>query len=492
VIPALALVAGLLVALSLPPWGWWPLSFVGVALFAGVLDARGGTAPPRRRFLYGLLFGIGWLAPAMAWMWFLSAPGYVAATLVFASLHGLAEVVAPATGRWRVIGRPAAHTLVEALRFSFPFGGVPLASLAIAQAAGPLAPIVRVGGAILLTWVVFQVGFSLGTRVTAARSLRRPALDLTPLWGLVGAAAVLVLAFVAPQGHGTGQVLRIAAVQGGGPQGTHAIDTDAREVVERHLAATRAISTSADLDMVVWPENVIDVASFATSQELVEVTEQAERLGVPVLVGITEDAGDAFVNAQVVVLPSGEVSSRYEKVRRVPFGEYMPLRGLLAAIGAPVDRVPRDARSGIGPAVLETPAGTMAVVISWEVFFGGRVREGVTEGGGVILNPTNGSSYTGTILQTQQVASSRLRGLESGRWVVQVSPTGFSTFVSPDADVIDRTAVSEQAVIIHDVEVRGGLTWYHRIGDLPVILAALATLVLTIVATRRAASRSSA
>lgn len=491
-IPVLALVAGLVVALSLPPWGWWPLSFVGVALLAAVLDAGGSPARARRRFLLGLLFGLGWLAPAMAWMWFLSAPGYLAATLVFASLHGLAEVAAPATGRWRVIGRPAAHTLVEALRFSFPFGGVPLASLAIAQAAGPLAPIVRVGGAVLLTWVVFQIGFSLGTRVTASRSLRRPVLDLTPLWGLVGAATVLGLALVAPSGHDTGQQLRIAAVQGGGPQGTHALDTDPREVVERHLAATRTIAAAEDLDLLVWPENVIDVASFATSQELAEVSEQAARLGAPALVGITEDAGTSFVNAQVVVLPSGEVTSRYEKVRRVPFGEYMPLRGLLAAIGAPVERVPRDARSGNGPAVLETPAGKVAVAISWEVFFGGRVRDGVTHGGGIIVNPTNGSSYTGTILQSQQVASSRLRALESGRWVVQVSPTGFSAFVTPDGDVIERTSVSEQAVIVHDVEVRTGLTWYHRTGDAPVILAALATLVLTVVATRRAASRSSA
>ena len=78
-------------------------------------------------------------------------------------------------------------------------------------------------------------------------------------------------------------------------------------------------------------------------------------------------------------------------------------------------------------------------MISWEVFFGGRAREGVRDGGTVIVNPTNGVSYTGTILQSQQVASSRLRAIENGRWVVQVSPTGFSAFVSPDGDVFDRT-----------------------------------------------------
>ena len=125
----------------------------------------------------------------------------------------------------------------------------------------------------------------------------------------------------------------------------------------------------------------------------------------------------------------------------------MPLRGLLKALGAPTDLVPRDALPGTEPAVLDLPSGDrLAVMISWEVFFGGRARDGVSHGGTLLLNPTNGSSYTGTILQTQQIASSRLRALENGRWVAQVAPTGFSAFVTPSGDVLDRTGISEQAV----------------------------------------------
>jgi apolipoprotein N-acyltransferase len=89
----------------------------------------------------------------------------------------------------------------------------------------------------------------------------------------------------------------------------------------------------------------------------------------------------------------------------------------------------------------------MAVAISWEIFFGGRVNDGVKHGGSFIINPTNGSSYTWTVLQSQQVASSRLRAMEQGRWVVQAAPTGFSAFIAPDGTVIDRTSVSEQEVI---------------------------------------------
>src|SRR4051794_22710797 len=93
-------------------------------------------------------------------MWSLTPPGYLLAAAIYAGYHSLAALVSP-TGPWRVIGRPAAHTLAEALRLVFPFGGVPLATLPIGQADGAFAGPVRVGGVLLLTWVVFQIGFAL-------------------------------------------------------------------------------------------------------------------------------------------------------------------------------------------------------------------------------------------------------------------------------------------------------------------------------------------
>jgi apolipoprotein N-acyltransferase len=416
----------------------------------------------------------------MAWMWELTSPGYVVASAIFALFHAVAAVAAPA-GPWSTIGRPFAHTLAEAVRLSWPFGGVPLATLGISQAAGPLAAVVRVGGVVLLTWVVFQAGFGVGVLV---RRLAGVTTDVRlAAAGLIAVAAVTALSVIAPRGHGTGVFLDVAAVQGGGEQGTRADDVPSAVVTRRHLDATRAIEPDEELDLVLWPENVVDVIGFAGSTELSAIAEEAARLGVPISVGVTEDVPgerDRFTNAQVVVTPDGDVPSRYDKVRRVPFGEYVPLRSVLDAVGAPVDQVPNDAVPGTEPAYLDLPDGTrLGVAISWEVFFGGRVRDGVREGAEVVVNPTNGASYSGTILQSQQIASSRLRALETGRWVVQAAPTGFSTFVSSDGDVLDRTAVSERAVIRHDVELRRGQTWYTRAGDAPVIAVMVLGLAVT-------------
>ncbi len=498
--PLRCVIAGTVVALSLPPWGWWPLAFVGVVVFELAL----GSAPSRRqRAGYGFAFAAPWMALGMGWMMFLTLPGYIVAVAMFAGMHAAAAAIAP-TGPWRTIGRPAAHTIAEAIRLMFPFGGVPLATLGISQASGPLLGTARVGGVILITWIVFQIGMSLGgpapviPKLPVLKINERRSNAKAQLHGVAGLAAVvivIVVAAVAPAGYITNQEpLEVAAVQGGGQQGTSALEVPSSKVTQALLDATAGIEPNPGLDLVVWPENGIDVNEepFAGSSYHAAVGMEATRLGVPIAVGVTEDSefsnyptAGQFVNAQVIVTDGGAVVSRYEKVKRVPFGEYIPLRGLFESIGAPTDQIPTDAIAGRDPAIITLPDGTdIGVMISWEVFFGSRARAAADAG--FLLNPTNGASYTGTILQTQQIASSQLRAVETGRWVVQVSPTGFSAFVSPDGAVLHRTGVSERQVITSRVPIRGGATWYTTLGDVPWILAAFALLVFAIWSGRRA------
>ncbi|MFM2078843.1 MAG: apolipoprotein N-acyltransferase, partial [Actinomycetota bacterium] len=236
-------------AAALPPWGFWPLAFVGIALFETGLQ-QATTA--RHRLLRGMLFGLGWLGPGMVWMWFLTAPGYIVATLLFALFPGLAALVAP-RGPWRVVGRPAAHTLAEALRLCFPFGGVPLATLAIGQAGGPFAGTVRVGGVILLTWFTFQIGFALAgpSPVVPALARKRGVTARGEWHGVIAFVAALAIWLISPVADGTHaasaseggpQPVRVTVVQGGGPQGTHAVETSRSNVFERHLQATATIA----------------------------------------------------------------------------------------------------------------------------------------------------------------------------------------------------------------------------------------------------------
>lgn len=459
----LALAAGGLVAFAMPPWGWWPLVFVGIAGLDLLIEGRSRAA----RFVVGTAFGLGWLMPATLWMWALTVPGYLLAGPMFAAGLGLAMMAVPPQ-RGRGLALVGTITLWEAVRWSVPFGGVPLATLAMSQVSGPLGSTVRLLGPLLLVALTVTVGIAL------AAATRRN-------WAIVGGAlatvaVVAAIAIVSPDGDRVGDI-RVALVQGGGPQGTQAIDTDPEDVYQRHIEATALVETPVDL--VVWPENVIDLdRPLDETPKFDELTQLARDLDAVLIPGVTEDVGDdGFVNASLAISPDGVILDRYEKVKRVPFGEYVPLRSLIEPF-APDYLPTRDAIEGATDAVLETPAGTFGVAISWEVFFDPVARTASQDGAQVLLNPTNGSSYWSTIVQTQQVASSRLRALETGRYVLQASPTGFTAIITPGGDVIDRTGVSEQAVVHGVVELREGETVAVALGRWPMVLVAIALVAL--------------
>jgi apolipoprotein N-acyltransferase len=466
---------GVLIAAALPPWGWWPLAFVGIVCLDRLIAER----PRWARFRRGSVVGLGLYVPSLAWMIDMTLPGYVVATVAYAALFGLAVTIVPATAPGRWLALPGAIALTELLRWSWPFGGVPLSSLAVGQVAGPLAPVLRLGGALLLVEVTAIVGIAL-----AAAVARR--------WLVAGLAAAVALvavggAAIAPRGEQVGE-LRVALVQGGGPQGTRAWNTDERKVFERHLAASEQIETPVDL--VLWPEDVVDVESLDESDEGRELAQLARDLDTTLVAGVVEDEGpDDFLNASVAYDADGEIVDRYDKVHRVPFGEYVPLRWLLEPFGGG-SLTSRDAVIGEHPARLDTPAGRLSVAISWEIFFGDRVREGVEGGAQVVLNPTNGSSFTGTLVQTQQVASSRMRAIESDRWLLQVAPTGFSAVIGPDGTVHQRSSVSDQTVLHDTVGRRAGTTLYTRWGLAPAVAVALASLALGWLVARRRPRRT--
>lgn len=457
-----AVAAGLLIAASLPPWGWWPLAFGGVALLDRLLTATTW----KQRLFRGSVLGWALFTPTIFWISQLTAPGYVVAVLFFGFLVGAFCIAVPPNAG-RALGLIGAWVLCESLRTAWPFGGVPLSLLAVGQVGGPLAPIARIGGVLAIAAVTVAIGVALSAAV--ARDWRKAGALL------VAAVAVTGLAMVAPKGHPTGKELEVAFVQGGGPQGTRAINTDRRKVFERHLEASEDVPEG--MDLVLWPENVVDTDfDVQDAKEGTELQALARRLGAPLSVGTVEGIDDTnFRNSQQVLDADGNWGDRYIKVQRVPFGEWVPFRSLIEKV-APDTLAARDATVSHQSGLLRTDAAPLATAISWEVFFGHRARSAVRAGGELLYNPTNGSTYTGTFVQTQQVASSRLRAIENGRWLVQVAPTGFSAFISPDGKVEQRTGTREQAVRHQAVSLRTGWTWYTRYGDTPA--RALAVLLL--------------
>jgi apolipoprotein N-acyltransferase len=448
-----ALVAGVLIALSVPPAGSWPLGLVGVGLAGALLDGR----PLRTRALVGLATGIGLYGITLIWLTQFNFVGGLLVVVLEAGFMALAGALTT-PGRWRPLSWPAALVATAAARGAVPFGGLPMGGLDLGQAGGPLAPAARLGGPLLVIAVAAAVGLALEGIVRHRRGQL-----LTGLAALGSAVALTAAGAAAPDGRVVGH-LSVAAVQGGGRRGLRAVDNPPQLVYEAQLAADATLAPPVDL--VLWPENVIALdRPLAGSDVAAQVGAEATRLSATLVAGITEPVGDTrFRNAAVAWDPAGHQIARYDKVHRVPFGEYIPGRSLIRHF-VNLDNVPRDAIAGHGPGLLDTPAGRLGVVISYEVFLPGRARAAIRAGGEILLVPTNTASYSTSQVPDAQIATARLRAWETGRDVVMAAPTGFSAVIGPRGQVRARTGLGARAILRATVARRHGLTPYGRFGD---------------------------
>lgn len=470
----LALTAGATWALAAPPRGWWPLLSLGVALLTLAIHGQG----LRERCLLGGLTGAVFYGVTLRWLTGFSVPGYLALVVLETGLLTAAVAVVPAhrSGRWARgwWALPAALVLLEAAQLRFPLGGFPLPSLVLSQLDGPFAGAAPLAGSLLVTALAATSGVALAALLVVPGRRRR----LAAVGGAVGIvlAPLLVGTTVTTR---TTATLDVAVVQGGGPRGVLANPT---RVTARHVAVMQQIVGSPDL--VVLPENVVDVdGSIAGSLPDSQIQAQARRLGTSVVVGIVEATGDRFRNAAVLWGPDGQRLDRYEKEHRVPFGEYIPARGLLELVTDATTLVPRDAIPGEGTALLRSPVGPLGVVISYEVFFADRVREAVISGGQIVLVPTNAASYVTPEVPALELAAARLRAREFDRAVLQAAPTGYSAVILPSGRVAAQSQLGAATLLRERIPLRTGLTPYARVGDLPMVTLALAVIVMRPIAT---------
>ncbi|HVT21664.1 MAG TPA: apolipoprotein N-acyltransferase [Mycobacteriales bacterium] len=493
-----AVLAGLAMWSALPPLNWWPAAVVGVAAMTWLVRGR------RLRAAAGLgyLTGLGMWVPTVSFLQPIGVDAWVAVALIESLwLLGLAVAVRLVERlRWWPLGVALLWVGQEFLRSRWPFHGFPWARLAFGQADGPLVRLAALGGAPLVSFAVALGGGLLAYLVLegGVRRRRRPAL-------LTGAALALVLAgplaVVLPTAgtsrDGSPRSAVIAAVQGNVPRLGLAEFAQRHAVTQNHLAETRVLAQQVATgalpapQILIWPENASDLDPRTDPVAHAQVQAAVAALGVPALIGAVIDGPgpDHVRNAGIVWSPQTGPGQIYIKRHLVPFGEYLPFRGVLSRLVGEFSLIPKDFVAGRRPGTLQVGPVRLADAICFEVADDAVVRQAVTGGGRLLVVQTNNASYehegdSGYGGETaQQLAISRLRAIESGRAVVVAATSGVSAMIAPDGRVLAQTGVFEPAVLDMRLPLRDPLTVADRVGGWPEWLlsgGALFALVLAL------------
>jgi apolipoprotein N-acyltransferase len=480
----LAAAAGIALALALPGLHLIPM----ILVFPGLTLEAIGRAPGRwRPWWLGLLAGTvhwmvatNWVMPVMHHYGGLPMAFAVVCLAGMGLLLGLLWALAFAVtalipGSLRLWAFPCAFMAVDAWRQFWPYRfpwNPPAATFAEWPAMLQSLP---VWGATGLGWAALAAGAGVWGLLRAEHR-RAGALSLTASVG-----SWLALGVLAPPPDLEGESVRIAVIQPGTSLEQKWDPANWRDIEEKVWRMT-AEAAAERADIVLWPESALPYRadSDSTYREVLEGS--ARDLGMAIVLNsVGAAAGGGYTNSVFVVRPDGMAGERYDKVRLVPFGEFVPWWASMAFTESLVREV-GSFEPGRKPVVLN--AGVpIGMAICYEVIFADLLAHEVRSGAEVLATVTNDGWYGYSWAPRQHFAAVVLRAAESRRWFARAALTGISGFVDPVGRVRSRIELGDEGLLIEEVQTFRGITPRSRLGDWWWAVCSIASLAL-IVASR--------
>ena len=483
---ALAILSGILFAWSFPnvAAGW--------LMFLALLPLFVALA---RAVSYKGAFALGWLSQGIAWLlmvpWVIRVMShygglpYITGVVIFVAMcaylgmyGGLFAIlfhrIAPNTRFRRWLFVPVAWAVVEYIR-TYLFSGFPWSLIAASIVDyTPLVQFDRVAGPYALGVLVLLPSTLIAWLIVRRGVGRAPGSDRTLHTPLFAIAAVAIITFV---WWTTGYVAeKVIGRPNAAPVARAALlqpnisqemrwDNDNLVLIFRRMMTMTEEAAKHGVQIIIWPESTVPL-SYATTdfyRQAIEDVSRAHNLDV-ILGSVAEDAAqpDKLWNAAFLV-SSGRTIGHYDKIRLVPFGEYVPLRQMLFFAHALVHAVgqfefgtkdtPLDGRFRYGPA------------ICYEVVFPQIPRAQVVHGANVLVTITNDAWYDGTSAPRQHLNQARLRAIENDRYLLRAGTTGISALIDPTGQIVKEIAMGKQGIIYADFQPRTSITPYVHYGD---------------------------
>ncbi len=451
----IAAAGGFLLDVASPAVNWWPAGIIGaVGILASIWHQRMVVG-----FIAGALAGASFWLPHISWLTLYLGPipwlALCSVMVVWFALFGaLAAFCTRTFGTLRV---PMLIRLLlqacavaglwvarEQVQSTWPYGGFAWGRLAHTTAESPLVDLVSwTGVAGLSGLLVLTCGLLVGLASMRVRTV--------PMVAMVGGVTIAVLGggmlIPAAQLDSTGMI-RVAAVQGNSKSGIFD-DRENGDVFRDHLDATQAMldeleRTGKAIDVIVWPENSAEFQVTEQYERLRALRDLSRRADAPIVVGtILFDDGEVYTNSAVVVSQNGSVGGRYDKRRPVPFAEYMPNRAFFhALVPELVDLVQLDYAFGERSSVVTVSTGSgnvrAGIAICFDIIFDDHAVAMSKDGAEIIFAITNNADFGETDESAQQLQIARLRAVETGRSLVNISTVGTSAIIAPDGTDLDR------------------------------------------------------
>ncbi|MER6090932.1 apolipoprotein N-acyltransferase [Streptomyces bluensis] len=469
----LAVLSGALPMLAFPaPSLWW---FAYVALVPWMLLAR--SAPTGRRAAYdGWLGGVGFLVAVHHWL----LPSLHVFIFVIAALVGVLWAPwgwlvrrflagTPSAGRLAaaLVVLPSGWLMVELVRSWQGLGG-PWGLLGSSQwQVEPALRLASVGGVWLLSFLVVAVNVA----VTVLAAVRRP--RVLAVAGLVATVAVTSAAWVwSPRPDVVGRA-RIAVVQPGVIAGSGSPE----KRFAREEALTRGLA-GRDLDLIVWGESSVGYDLTHRPDLADRVAALSRETGADILVNVdARRAGHPGIyKSSVLVGPQGLTGERYDKMRLVPFGEYIPFRPLLGWATSVGKAAGEDRMRGTKQVVMDVGHGGLKVgpMVCFESAFPDMSRNLARDGADLLVAQSSTSTFQHSWAPEQHASLAALRAAETGRPMVHATLTGVSAVYGPSGERIGPwLGTSASTAAVYEVPLADGVTPYARFGAWPVHVSVL-------------------
>ena len=510
----LPFVSAMMLSASFAPHDHGILAWFGLAPVLFGLRQKGIRAAAVQSALFGCLF---W---TITFFWVNDIPGVnlanffltiIAFGLYFFLYGALYRLISLHLGPWIIIGAPTLWVAIEYLRANLFFLAWPWNLLGHSQYK--FLPVIQVAsftGVYGISFLLLMVNqfisqvpdfFGKQNSVAAGRSTQsshRLRILLPPATVAIFLAVTFTYDWHRLRRPAGDQFIRVAVVQ------ANAVTEDKMDLARQvaHLRPYKELTgevAKGKPDLIVWPASSLPAPINSSRAVRLTVKKLARETGAYLLVGGA--GGDKGVpkqkgigphsNSEYLISPSGRIEGQYDKIRLLPFNEYVPLQGKIRwpqwITALEESYIPGEAYT-----LFHISGATFGSPICWENLFPDLFRRFVKDGADFMVSVTNESFMGKGPAPYQTLAANIFRAVENGVFIVRSASTGISAIIDSNGRILDRVKDDSgedlfvPGYLIRDIPLAVDRTFYTVHGDIFAYAAiGVAALLVTIAAMRR-------